>query len=97
MCLYLDLISSSAVTLILPPPYGAGSTMDSVHTNSEQEAKPEGIPDGAVSDGTGNPVSPDLQTFQTASESSDTSSDLEDPYKPGDGIRFQDMKVKKRK
>ena len=89
--------------------------MDSVHPNSTQAAGPEGIPDGSVSDGTGIPVSSDLQTFQTvsvgngipvssdtqtfqtASESSGMSSDSENPYKPGDSIRFQDVRVRKRK
>ena len=71
--------------------------MDSVHNNSEQEAEPEGIPDGSVSDGTGILVSSDLQTFQTASKSSCIPSDLEDPYNPDDSIRYQDVRVRMRK
>ena len=47
--------------------------------------------------GTGIPVSSDLQNFQTASEPSGTSSDSESPYNSGDGIRFQDIRVRRRK
>ena len=71
--------------------------MDSVHPNSEQEAGPEGIPDGSVSDGTGIPVSSDLQTFQNDSKSSGIPSDLDDPYNPDDGFRYQDVRVRRRK
>ena len=71
--------------------------MDTPETKPEQASESEGIPKDSVSGGNGIPVSSDLLSFQTTSNSLSSLSDMEDPYSDGDGIRYQDVRVNKRK
>ena len=68
-----------------------------VQTKPEQASESEGIPKDSVSGGNGIPVSSDLLSIQTTSNSLSSLSDMEDPYSDGDGIRYQDVRVRKRK
>ena len=68
-----------------------------VQTKLEKASEPEGIPKDSVSGGNVIPVSIDLLSIQSTTNSLSSLSDMEDPYSDGDGIRFQDVRVKKRK